>query len=302
MNRRKTVPPLIALIGLALAPTPHLGAQGAVTTSEANALGVLTGTVTNSATGRNLEGARVYLQGANREVFTDDQGSFRFANVAPGQVVIEITYTGLDTVSMTVGVVGGTSTRQDIRMTSDVYTLGEFRVAGEREGNAQAITLQRQSPGVKSIVSADAFGNLAGNPADLLIRLPGVEGQSMDGDIRYVRIRGMSQNLNTVTINGNRAANAGSAGSTREYQFEHTNADSIERMEVVKSPTPDMDGDSIGGAVNLVTKSAFDSSPRASTSPAPSCADAGASGCSRRPSCSTIPTPIMTMSRMARRW
>ena len=261
MNRKKTVPPLIALIGLALAPAPHLGAQGAATTSQANALGVLTGTVTNAATGRTLEGARVYLQGANREVFTDEQGGFRFANVAPGQVVIEVTYTGLDTVSMTVGVTGGTSTRQDVTMTSDVYTLGEFRVAGEREGNAQAITLQRQSPGVKSIVSADAFGNLAGNPADLLIRLPGVEGQSMDGDIRYVRIRGMSQNLNTVTINGNRAANAGSAGSTREYQFEHTNADAIERMEVVKSPTPDMDGDSIGGAVNLVTKSAFDSSP-----------------------------------------
>ena len=77
----------------------------------------------------------------------------------------------------------------------------------------------------------------------------------------YIRIRGMSQNLNTITINGNRAANAGSAGSSREYQFEHTNADAIERMEVVKSPTPDLDGDSIGGAVNMVTKSAFDSSP-----------------------------------------
>lgn len=29
-------------------------------------------------------------------------------------------------------------------------------------------------------------------------------------------------------------------------------------LEVVKSPTPDMDGDSIGGAVNMVSKSAFD--------------------------------------------
>ena len=36
----------------------------------------------------------------------------------------------------------------------------------------------------------------------------------------------------------------------------------IERIEVTKSPTPDMDGDSIGGAVNLVSKSAFDSSPQ----------------------------------------
>lgn len=261
MNRKRTVTPLIAMIGFALLPAAPAGAQGAPSSAESNSLGVITGTVSNAATNRTLQGARVYLQGANREVFTDGQGVYRIANVAPGPVILEVSYTGLDTSSLTVTVNAGTSTRQDVALTSDVYTLGEFRVAGEREGNAQAITLQRQSPGVKSIVSADAFGNLAGNPADLLIRLPGVEGQSMDGDIRYVRIRGMSQNLNTVTINGNRAANAGSAGSTREYQFEHTNADAIERMEVVKSPTPDMDGDSIGGAVNLVTKSAFDTSP-----------------------------------------
>jgi len=261
MNRKNNLPTLITLISLVLAPTPLLLAQGASSTSESSALSVVTGTVKNAATGRTLEGARVYLKGPNREVYTDEQGIFRFPNVAPGQVMIEVTYTGLDPVAMAVDVGAGTLARHDVAMTSNVYTLGEFRVAGEREGNAQAITLQRQSPGVKSIVSADAFGNLAGNPADLLIRLPGVEGQSMDGDIRYVRIRGMSQNLNTVTVNGNRAANAASAGSSREYQFEHTNADAIERMEVVKSPTPDMDGDSIGGAVNLVTKSAFDSSP-----------------------------------------
>ena len=261
MNRKKNLPSLIALIGLVFAPATLLVAQGAPSTSETNTLSVLTGTVKNAATGRTLGGARVHLKGPNREVYTDEQGIFRFPNVVPGQVMIEVTYTGLDPVTMAVDVVAGTLARHDVAMTSNVYTLGEFRVAGEREGNAQAITLQRQSPGVKSIVSADAFGNLAGNPADLLIRLPGVEGQSMDGDIRFVRIRGMSQNLNTVTVNGNRAANAASAGSSREYQFEHTNADAIERMEVVKSPTPDMDGDSIGGAVNLVTKSAFDSSP-----------------------------------------
>ena len=256
----RLIPALTWLAATAVA-FPSVVSLASAQTAESQQ-GIVTGTVINVATGRTLEGARVVLvQGGNREVYTDEQGAFRFTNVAPGQVLIQVSYTGLDPVETSVAVTAGGSIRQDFKLTSDVYTLGEFVVAGEREGNAQAITLQRQSPGVKSIVSADAFGNLAGNPADLLIRLPGVEGQSMDGDIRYVRIRGMSQNLNTVTINGNRAANAASAGTSREYQFEHTNADAIERMEVVKSPTPDMDGDSIGGAVNLVTKSAFDSSP-----------------------------------------
>ncbi|WP_414661342.1 TonB-dependent receptor [Horticoccus sp. 23ND18S-11] len=221
----------------------------------------ITGIVSNAATGRTLEGARVSLRGTDRETVTDGLGSYRLGPLPDGPVVLVISYTGLDAVEFPLTATAGATLRQDAKLTASIYKMGQFVVAGEREGNAQAVTLQRLSPGVKSVVSADAFGDLAGNPADLLVRLPGVEGEAVDGDIRYVRIRGMSQNLSSITINGNRAADAGSAGATREFQFEQNNADAIERMEVVKSPTPDMDGDSIGGSVNLVSKSAFDSSP-----------------------------------------
>jgi iron complex outermembrane recepter protein len=223
---------------------------------------VIVGTVSNAATGRTLEGAHVAIRDTDRETLTDGLGSYRLGALPPGSHVVTISYTGLDPVEFTVTVGEGATSRQDAKLTSQIYKMSEFFVSGEREGNAQAVTLQRLSPGVKSVVSADAFGDLAGNPADLLVRLPGVEGEAVDGDIRYVRIRGMNQNLSSITINGNRAADAGSAGNTREFQFEQNNADAIERMEVVKSPTPDMDGDSIGGSVNLVTKSAFDSSPQ----------------------------------------
>ncbi|MBI4625028.1 MAG: TonB-dependent receptor [Verrucomicrobia bacterium] len=221
----------------------------------------LTGTVTNSATGQNLLGARVVLKGTGREVFTDSMGVYRFPDVAPGSVIVSVSYTGLNPMDTPVLVTAGGRNRADVGLTADIYRLDKFVVAGEREGNAQAITLQRQSSGVKSIVSADAFGTLAGNPAELVSRLPGVEGVACDGDTRYIRMRGLSQELNTITMDGNRLADAGSAGTSRSYQFQQISSDSIERMEVVKSPTPDMDGDSIGGNVNLVSKSAFDSSP-----------------------------------------
>jgi iron complex outermembrane receptor protein len=262
MNPKVSLLKLMVLTIFAVLVPPTLFAADGSTAAQAASIGTnITGTVTNAATNRTLEGARVVLVGSEREAITDGQGVYRFGNVSPGDVVLSVSYTGLDQKDVRVVVAAGMSTRQDVKLISEIYKMGTLTIAGEREGNAQAITLQRLSTGIRSVVSADAFGNLAGNPADLLVHLPGVEGQSMDGDFRYVRIRGMSQNLNTVTVNGNRAANAGSAGSTREYQFEQTNADAIERIEVVKSPTPDMDGDSIGGAVNMVTKSAFDSSP-----------------------------------------
>jgi iron complex outermembrane recepter protein len=227
--------------------------------SLASAQTALTGTISNAATGQTLEGARVVLKGAGRETLTDNQGVYRFDNVPPGQAVLQVSYTGLQTVEQSVQITTGAAQRQDFGLTSEIYQMSQFVVAGEREGQAQAITLQRNSDGIKSIVSADVFGGLAGNPAELVARLPGIEGESVGGDVRYIRIRGLNQNLNSVTMDGNRVADAASAGVTREFQFQTIGSDAIERIEVTKLPTPDMEGDSIGGVVNLVSKSAFDS-------------------------------------------
>lgn len=228
----------------------------------ASAQTVLSGAITNSATGRALEGARVALRGTDRATVTDPLGVYRFENLPAGLTTVEASYSGLDPATQSVTVVAGQEVRSDFALTSQIYALTKFVVAGEREGNAQAVTLQRLSSGVKNVVSTDAFGNLAGNPADLLVRLPGVEGATVDGTVRYVRIRGLNQNLTTITMDGNRLADAASAGSTREYQFQTVSADTIERMEVIKSPTPDMDGDSIGGAVNMVSKTGFNTKGR----------------------------------------
>src|SRR5688572_19272736 len=231
-------------------------------TPAAFAQSTVIGTVTNAATGATLEGARVILQSTGREATTDALGIYRFDNVAPGTSTLSVSYTGLTTQNVPVTIATDRApVRRDVGLTSDIYRMDSFVVASEREGNAKAITLQRMSDGIKNVVSADAFGGLAGNPADLAVRLPGIEGESVGGDNRYLRVRGLSQNLLSITQDGNRIADAGSGGSTREFQFQTVGSDSIERIEPTKSPTPDMDGDSIGGVVNLVSKSAFDSSP-----------------------------------------
>src|SRR5688572_16964524 len=138
----------------------------------ASAQAAVAGTVTNAATGRALEGARVAIDGTEHEVLTDSQGGFRIEGLPAGQVTLTVSYTGLDAKSVSVPVQPGTLTRRDIDLTSQIYAMSTFVVSGEREGNAQAVTLQRMSAGVKNIVSTDAFGNLAQNPADLLVRLP----------------------------------------------------------------------------------------------------------------------------------
>lgn len=220
--------------------------------------GTLTGRVSNAATKSSLEGALVQLDGTVHAVRTERDGTYRLS-VPAGSYAVTVSYTGLDPQTGMVAVQAGETARRDFGLSAEIYKLNAYTVSGEREGNALAITLQRQAPNVKEVVSADAFGNMAGNPAELLGRLPGIVADSgMEG--RYVTIRGIDQTLTTVTMDGNRMANGASAGSTREFQFELIGVDRIERIEVTKSPTPDMDADSIAGVVNLVSKSAFDGS------------------------------------------
>jgi iron complex outermembrane recepter protein len=223
--------------------------------------GVIAGRVSNAATRYNLEGASIRLDGTSYATTTERDGTYRL-EVPPGRYSLIASYTGLDDQVLSVAVDAGTVVRHELALTSVIYKMDKVVVPGEREGNALALTIQQEIPNIKNVVSADAFGSLAGNPADLLQRLPGLAGESVDGDIRYIQVRGISRNLNTVTVDGNRMADAASAGTSREYQFQQISSDTIERMEVTKSPTPDMDSDSIGGAINMVSKSAFDSSQR----------------------------------------
>src|SRR5687767_1291107 len=74
----------------------------------------LPGTISNSATGRTLQGARVVIRDTNQETFTDSQGVYRFENLPAGSVVLSVSYTGLTTAEMPVDVQGAGPNRRDI--------------------------------------------------------------------------------------------------------------------------------------------------------------------------------------------
>jgi hypothetical protein len=87
----------------------------------------LTGTVTNAATGRALEGARVTIEGTSREVITDSGGNFRFDDLAPGSVSLSVYYTGLDPARASVTVSAGSANRRDFGLTSGIYKMANAR-------------------------------------------------------------------------------------------------------------------------------------------------------------------------------
>ena len=220
--------------------------------------GKITGQVSNAATKYFLEGAVVQLSGTNRSTTTDREGRYQFSGVPAEVVTLVVTSTGLDPEQVPVAVQPGRTIVRDVELTSGVYTLEAFRVVGELEGSALAITRQRAAPNVKNVVATDAFGSQTeDNVGSFLQRLPGVTADFSTGSVREVMVRGINANLNTVEMDGIQLANTNSSGTNRFFDFLQASISLLESIEVTKAPTPDMPANSIGGSINLVTRTAF---------------------------------------------
>ena len=219
--------------------------------------GTLSGVVTNQSTGALLQDATVEIPALNRILLTDQLGRFFVSQVPYGDYEIIVSYMDLDTQRQNVTLnEQSPSASLDFPLTSEVYKLETFVVTGEREGTAAALTRQRTADNVKNVVSLDAMGQLPNeNPGELLAQIAGISGDyDENGDIVTINIRGIDSSLSTVTYDGAQMANSFGVTS-RSFRFLNINASTFEELEVIKALTPDVSAASLGGTVNMKTKS-----------------------------------------------
>lgn len=134
--------------------------------------------------------------------------------------------------------------------------LEEVEVLGIRQAEMNAREQERDKEAFSSVISTDDVGNFADqNVAEALRRLPGVSLQRVEGEGKFVSVRGLGPGFVTVNVNGTEMAGA---GDDREFSMDAIPADMLGGIEVFKTLTPDMNLNSIGGAVNVKTVSAFD--------------------------------------------
>jgi TonB-dependent receptor len=222
--------------------------------------GTISGSVLDGSTGKYLEGAEVSVDGTSLRTTTAREGAYMLVDVPAGAQTVSVAYPGLETKSLPVSVVAGQTTTAPFRLgASEVVKLAEFKVAGTKEGMSQAIALQRVAINTKIVAAGDQYGDIAeGNAAEYLKFLPGVGIDYNANDARAATLRGMSTAFTNVTMNGNPMASATSGNLNRRFEFEQVSISNVETIEVFKTLTPEMQANSTGGSVNLVTKSAFD--------------------------------------------
>lgn len=142
---------------------------------------------------------------------------------------------------------------------SNVFELEALEVVSEADSYGAAVETMRASVNNITVLDSGAFGDVTeGNVGEFMKYLPGVAVDYVAADVRAISVRGLASNFTPVTIDGNRMASAASSNPLRTFELEQVSLNNIERIEVAKVPRPDMWADSLGGSVNLVSKTAFD--------------------------------------------
>ena len=218
--------------------------------NETDAPGSIRGKVTD-AEHQTLPGAAIQIESLHTVVTSDQNGFYSLPNLKPGVYKVKISYVGYEPKVITVKF-DGRSLVQNVELSTS-NTLSEAVVTGAFFGQRKALQMQKESMGVSNVVSADQVGKFPdSNIGDALKRINGVNMQYDQGEARFGQVRGTAADLTSVTINGNRIPSA--EGGTRNVQLDLIPADMIETIELNKVVTSDMDGDAIGGEINLITK------------------------------------------------
>lgn len=139
--------------------------------------------------------------------------------------------------------------------------IEEIIVQGSNLSRARAIEQKQMDARLIEALGADELGQFPDrNVGESLNRLPGVSMLVEKGEGRFVQIRGINPALNNVTINGMQMGSPEQEGGGRAAPMDVISGGVLGGVQVVKTPTADMDSQGIGGTVNVKTTMPFDRS------------------------------------------
>jgi TonB-dependent receptor len=229
-----------------LLPMTGLLAQGARST--------ISGRVIDQS-GAVLQGAQISVAPRGAVVVSNVQGQFFVSNLDPGTYTLTVSYVGFDSATKTVEVAAGKSVTADITLRIPSQNAEVLVTAPRPSAEASAINIQRTADNIVQVLPSEVIRSLPNaNMADALGRLPSVTLERDEGEGKYVQVRGTEPRLTNTTIDGINVPSPESG--VRQIKFDAIPADIVEAVAINKTLQANMDGDGIGGSVNLVTKSA----------------------------------------------
>ncbi|TLV01574.1 TonB-dependent receptor [Dyadobacter luticola] len=231
-----------------------------ITLIGANA-GTVKGKLSEAKTGEPALGVVVNIEGTSIHDVSGLDGSFSLSNLEKGTYQIIISHISYAPVRRELSITGDEVVQLDLALEpSATFNLDEVAVTGKRDGESDntARFMERNANQVMNIVSGKAIQISPDlTVANVIQRVSGVSiERNSNGDGQYAILRGMDKRYNYTLVNGVKIPSPDN--KYRYVPLDIFPSDLLERLEVYKALTPSMEGDAIGGAVNLVMKDAPD--------------------------------------------
>ncbi|MCB9289618.1 MAG: TonB-dependent receptor [Lewinellaceae bacterium] len=214
--------------------------------------GIIRGKVIEAATGWEVIGATVQIDGATTGTVTDIDGTFSL-KADPGVYSVLISYVGYaaQKVNEVEVAAGDVTILGDIPMEEEAVTTETVVITAKTIKTSETAmqTLQRKSIKTLDAISSQAFSLRGDNDAAAAVRrVPGVSVQ----DGKYVYIRGLGDRYSKTTLNGANIPGLDPDRNTVQMDLFPTNL--LDNIVVYKNFTPDLPGDFTGGLVDVATK------------------------------------------------
>jgi outer membrane receptor protein involved in Fe transport len=215
------------------------------------------GNIYDNVSRDGLVGAYVSINKTSFKRAADEKGNFQISGVPPGEYDLTIENVGYGSATRHLILRAGETVKLYLGLEMETKSLSEVTVVGEyRDKESAARNRERTASNITNIISSQAMVRSPDiNAANVLQRMSGITVQrSSGGDEAYAVIRGMEPRYNNTLLNGIKIASPDN--KNRFVQLDIIPSDILSSIEISKSLLPDMEGDAIGGTVNMVVKDA----------------------------------------------
>ena len=221
-----------------------------------NQAGSISGTLMDSA-GAVLRGAQVSIPSKGINVSTDEQGRFFFSGLQPSNYTISVSYIGFENLTKTVTVNPGQSTAVILQLQVESQKQSVLVTAGSASAEVEAVNEERAADNLIQVMPTQTITNLPDrNLGDAISRMASVALTRNEGQANFVALRGGEPRLTNTTVNGFNMPSQDPG--IREFDFFSVPPGIVGSVTVSKTLSANMDGDGIGGSIDLVTKTASD--------------------------------------------
>lgn len=217
------------------------------------------GHVYDQKTGEPMVGASVRLENTDKSTLTGLDGSFEFKKVTAGKFTLKVSYISYKAFTKLITILNEDNPSIKVYLAEETGNdLSEITIAAKKDGSTEntARKIEQKSLQVMNVVSGRAMEISPDlTVANVIQRVSGVSiERNSNGDGQYAILRGMDKRYNYTLVNGIKIPSPDN--KFRYVPLDIFPTELLERLEIYKSLTPNMEADAVGGVVNMVMKDA----------------------------------------------